>query len=439
MITLIGTPPNVIVAGFRDAQDGSSFRMFDFTPVGGAVAVAGVAFVSLVGWRLVPRREVRPGEGLSAIEDRLARLRIPPGSPAAGLSIGEIESAVEPRLPVAALERAGEQLLVPAAEEPLRAGDVLVVRAGPRQATELSARLGLEPLASPPAAALSGLGLVEAVVPPGSALAGSWVQELDLRRHLRVNLLEVSRAGLVLPGTLPSLRLVPGDVLLLQGRAEDMPPVLRAILRVPTAWPAPARDRRFHGTVAVLIFATAIALTAAGVLDVQVSFAGAALLMILSGALSAADASDAVEWPVIVLLGSMLTVGATFESSGEAGRIVDGITWAGGDLPAAALLALVLVVTMLLANALNTAAAAVLMAPIAINLALSTAASPDPFLMAVAIGASCAFLTPTGHQSNLLVLAPGGYRFSDYWRLGLPLQAVVLVLAVPLLLAVWPP
>jgi di/tricarboxylate transporter len=439
MTTMIGTPPNVIVAGFRDAETGEPFRMFDFAPAGAAAAIAGVAFISLAGWRLVPRRRPRRAEQLFAIDEAVARMRVPPGSRAVGMSVGELETSVEPPAVVAALVREGAQILVPGTSETIAAGDALVLAADSRQARELAASPGLEPAPFPPGRAGAGLGLVEAAVPAGSALAGAWVHELNLRRTFRVNLLGVSRGGRPAPGSLTTVRLVPGDVLLLQGRAEDMPPVLRAVLRTPSAWPAPPGQRRWRGALAATIFAAAILATASGLLDVQVSFAAAALLMVLAGVIGAADACEAVDWPIVVLLGSMLTVGAAFESSGAAGRMVDGITFAGGDLPAAALLVFVLAATMLLANALNTAAAAVLMAPIAIQLAASTGASIDPFLMAVAIGASCAFLTPTGHQSNLLVLAPGGYHFGDYWRLGLPLQAVVVVAALPVLLLVWPP
>jgi di/tricarboxylate transporter len=442
MTTLIGTPPNVIVAGFRNDEAGDPFRLFDFFPVGGAVAVAGVAFIALVGWRLVPRRqEAAGGQDLFGVEDFFSEVRVTAGSRADGMLIKDIGAASEAEIVVAGLVRPGGRIIVPSAFEAVHAGDILVVKADSEDLTDLVQRLDLELVGAPrePGAPNHGLGLVEAVILSGSLLAGRSAKDVGLRARYGVNLLAVARPGSRPRGRLASTRLAPGDVLLLQGQAEDLPAVLRSLSCVPIggAVAPPARGNRVP--LALAIFGAALVATGVGLVAAQVALVTAAVAMLVVRLIRIEDAYQAIDWPVIILLGAMIPVGTALETSGGAGRIVEGVDRVAGDLPPVALITIVLVATMLLSDVVNNAAAAVLMAPIGIQLALNSGSSVDPFLMAVAIGASCAFLTPIGHQSNTLVLVPGGYRFGDYWRMGLPLEVLIVAVAVPLLMVVWPP
>jgi len=160
--------------------------------------------------------------------------------------------------------------------------------------------------------------------------------------------------------------------------------------------------------------------------------------MILGNLLTPRDVYDAIDWPVVVLLGAMIPVGGALAATGGTALIADGILSLAGDFPPWAILTLVLVAAMTLSDVMNNAATAVVMAPIAAGIAQRMEVSADPFLMAVAIGASCAFLTPIGHQNNTLIMGPGGYEFGDYWRVGLPLEILVIAVAIPLLLIIWP-
>ncbi len=188
----------------------------------------------------------------------------------------------------------------------------------------------------------------------------------------------------------------------------------------------------------VLIFGSSLALAATGLLAIQVAFTAAALVMILVGLLSLREIYESVDWPVIVLLGAMIPVSQALETTGGAGLIAESILSLSGSAAPWITLTIVLVGTMFLSDLVNNAAAAVLMAPIAIGIANGMGASADPFLMSVAVGASCAFLTPIGHQSNTLVMGPGGYKFSDYWRMGLPLEIIIVLVGIPLIMLVWP-
>jgi di/tricarboxylate transporter len=279
---------------------------------------------------------------------------------------------------------------------------------------------------------------VEAVIAPGSRLDGRTVDSLRLSRRWGVTLLGLSRQGRQHQGRLRDFRLRTGDVLLLLGDRERLAQAMQAFDCLPLAGRGITVGRRGRPWLPVAIFAGAIALATLGLFPIYIALGLAALGMIAIGALPLRDIYDAVDWPVIVLLGALIPVGGAMETTGATGLITDAIAGATRGLPAFALVALLLVVTMTLSDVLNNAATAVVMAPIAASLADRLGASPDPFLMAVAVGASCAFLTPIGHQNNALIMGPGGYAFGDYWRMGLPLEILIVAVATPMILLVWP-
>ncbi len=445
LVTLVGTPPNIVIATFRADASGEAFAMFDFAPVGLGIAVAGLAFVSLVGWRLIPRREEAASEELFEISDYLFELRIPEGSPTDGKSIAELGTESNADFVVVAVERGERRIGLPSSFELLHAGDELVVEASSEALDALVAEAGLEAAGGRDgAAARLGDGdvvLAEAVIAPGSSLPGRTVVQADLRRRHHVNVLAVSRSGRQSRVRMRDTVLQVGDVLLFQANRHELPGTLEALNCLPLAereLSVGRRERR--ALLAVTIFGGALMTAAAlRLLPIQVAMAGAAAVMGLVGLVSPREVYESIDWRVIVLLGAMIPVGGALEETGLAAEAASVLVAVSGDLPLWTSVAAVLVISMFLSDIVNNTAAAVLMAPIALGVAGGLSASPDPFLMAVAVGASAAFLTPIGHQSNLLVMGPGGYRFGDYWRLGLPLEALITVVAVPLILLVWSP
>ncbi len=280
--------------------------------------------------------------------------------------------------------------------------------------------------------------VIEAVIAPNSIMQGRTARSINLRWRSEIVLLAVARQGRRLRARLGDIRFKAGDVLLLRGREEALMGAAAELGYLPLAERRLRLGEPRRIALSLGLFGGAILSAAFGLAPVQIAFSVAAVAMVLAGLLSLREVYESIEWPIIILLGAMIPVGQALETTGGAQRIAEWIIALHDVLPPAAVLAVVLIATMFLSDLVNNAAAAVLMAPIALGVAAGLEASPDPFLMSVAIGASCAFLTPIGHQANALVMGPGGYRFGDYWRLGLPLEIVVVVVAVPLLLWFWP-
>ena len=444
LITLIGTPPNIIIATFRAETGAAPFRMFDFTPVGLGVVVAGVLFIALVGWRLVPQRKgAASREELFEIGDYITEVTIPEGSKLVDKRLRDLASLTDAEVVVVGLVRDERRQHAPSNFVKLQAGDLLIVEADSDDLRELveaaglklsgSRKLGEEALGSN-----DQVGLMEAVVMSDSQMVRQTARSLNLRWRFGVNLLGVARQGTRLRGRLRNIRFQVGDVLLLQGPGETLSETLSTLGCLPLAERGLrlGRPRRIFWGVA--IFVAALATAAIGLLPVQVAFIGAAVAMLLANMLSLREAYESIDWSIIVLLGAMIPVGQALEVSGGAELIANGVLAASGQMPPVMTLVIILVGTMFLSDLVNNAAAAVLMAPIAISVAGGMGASADPFLMSVAIGASCAFLTPIGHQSNTLVMGPGGYQFGDYWRMGLLLEVIITGVSIPLIMLFWP-
>jgi di/tricarboxylate transporter len=441
LVTLIGTPPNILIATVRRELTGEPFAMFDFTPVGLPLAVVGLAFLA-IGWRLLPRGRVA-GSGDDQpfrIEDYVAELMLPEGSSTVGKSVASIEAATEEVFRVLAIERNGLRHYAPSRGWRLRANDRLVVEAEPRMIEKLIAQFGLK-LGSATGGGqpdVDKAAIVEAIVTPDSRLIGTTAATLGLRHGRRVNLLAVSRRD-----RRPNLRLdgivfQPGDVLMLQGEAETLSDTLASLGLLPLA----ARDiqigRKGSLWLPAASLAAASALTALGLLPPAMAFLGAVAALLLLGLLRPDEAYASVSWPVIVLLGAFIPVSDALRGTGGTELIAGWLAAATEGMSPLAALAVILLATMLVTPVLNNAATVLVMAPIAASYAQGLGLAIDPFLMAVTIGASSDFLTPIGHQSNTLVMTPGGYKFTDYPRLGLPLSLLVLVLGTALVAAVWP-
>ncbi len=445
LMTLIGTPPNIIIAMYRAEANETAFRMFDFLPVGGGVMLAGVLFIGFVGWRLTPMRDGGGSSGdLFRIEDYISELVVPEDSKIVGQSIYHLTSKLEEDVEatIVGLVRQEKHIPLPSWHQIIEAGDILVVEATPDDLKAMIDIVDLE-LAECKGDCKATLGsedisIIEAVITPESSMAGHTATSLSLRRTYKVNLLSIARQGERLKTRLGQTRLVIGDILLLQGSDDNLQKVIKTYRLLPLAERDLRLDQPKKVVPAVGIFVGAMALAALNILPVHVAFTAAALVMVLVGLISVSQIYQSVDWPIIVLLGAMFPLGEALERTGGAELIAGQLLLLSEQFPPIVTVAILLAGTMMLSNVINNAAAAVLMAPIAISLAHGMGVSVDPLLMAVAVGASCAFLTPVGHQSNALVMAPGGYRFGDYWRLGLPLSILSALVAVPLIALVWP-
>jgi di/tricarboxylate transporter len=443
LLTLIGTPPNIIIATFRAESVGDPFGMFDFTPVGLGVALSGFLFISLIGWRLVPvRKSPSSKERLFEIENYLTEVLIPEGARMAGKTLQDVREASKADFQVLGLLSGETRLASPSIFHPLMPGEILLVES---DADELKIflddtgfQLGEEKKVVEEALSSGDMGIVEAVVKTDSRLLGRTARSASLRWRYGVNLVGVARHGIQLQKRLGQVRFQAGDVLLLQGPREHLPEILNTMGCLPLAERGLRLGHPRRIILSVAIFGSAILAVAVGLLPVQIALVSAAVAMVMGGLMNLREVYTSIDWPVIILLGAMIPVGRALETTGGAGLIAESILSLSGGYPPIVSLAMLLVITMFLSDIVNNAAAAVLMAPIGLGIASFMNLSPDPFLMAVAIGASCAFLTPIGHQSNTLVMGPGGYQFGDYWRMGLPMELVIAVVSIPLIVIFWP-
>ncbi len=442
MVTLIGTPPNLIVSGFRAEATGEPFRMFDFAPVGGAVALAGLAFVALFGWRLLPRREALEKGAEKQMRSYVAELVLPEGSRTEGMTRSAIEAAAEKAdATLVAITRRGRRVYGPADHVTADLGDFLLFHAAPAALEELRVDLGLAYPdgrdADAPMIASAGQAMIEVVATRQSRLIGRTARQLRLGKDYDSVLLGIIRQGRTIRARLRDTLIEPGDILLMlvpEAQTEQVVEWLH-VLPLDGAEPVVKESRaRF----AIALFALAILAVSLGWISMPIALGLVLIGYVLGDVLSAEELYDHIDWPVIVLLAALIPLGLAMETTGASHLIAGLLADATGGLPPWVAVALLLVATMSISDVLNNNATAILAAPVGLSLAERTGTNPDTYLMAIAIGASCAFLTPIGHQNNTIVMGPGGYRFGDYWRMGLPLEIIVVVVSVPLLLVVWP-
>ena len=444
MITLIGTPPNIVISEFRNDALGAPYKMFDFAPVGAACTVAGLLFIVGIGWRLIPvaRRNLGTSRTLFDLEGYIAEVRVPEASPAVGQQVSDLESiAGDNDTEILGLVRRGQRLPGLARHVEIRAGDILVVNANPDGIDKLVGSLKLEYVRkAKEQKSITGedLSLSEVVVPEGSRTEGRSAMSLKLLSRHGITLLGVSRQGERFQDRVRKLEIQAGDILLLLGESDQLPETTAWMGCLPLAKRELQVTQRSKAGLAVGIFAIAILMASFGVLYLPIALACVVALMVLLKIVPLRQVYESVEWSVIVLLGSMIPIGAALDSTGGTELIASGIVNVTEGFPPVAVLVLLILVTMTLSDVMNNTATAVIAAPVALQIANRLNVSPDPFLMGVAVAASCAFLTPIGHKNNTLILGPGGYRFGDYWRMGLPLEILIVAVATPMIIWVWP-
>jgi di/tricarboxylate transporter len=446
IVTLVGTSPNILVSRVRQEITGEPFSMFDFAPVGVVLAVAGIAFLA-VGWRLLPkgRKGAASIEAAFNLEGYTTEAVVQPKTDTVGKTVGQLEKLSGQDVEVLMLVRKSGRRYAPNENMELRAGDVLLLEGEPEALERVVADAKLKLAAAgrqkskketdTPA---DDLGVMEAVVTEGSALAGSNAQQSKLYHKHGVTLLAVSRAGARLTSPLRSMRLRAGDVVVLRGGLSDMPEALGELGLLPLAERTQPLGNTRRSTMPIIVLAVAMLLVALGYLPIAIAFFGTAVVLLLIRSLTLKEAYAAVEWPILILIGALIPVSDALRSTGGTEIIANLLSRTGDYLNGYTALLLIMATAMAVTPFLNNAATVLVMGPIAAAFATKLGYRPEPFLMAVAIGAACDFLTPIGHQSNTLVMGPGGYRFGDYWRLGAPLSLLVLTIGVPLIALVWP-
>ena len=478
LVTLIGTPPNIIVSSIREQHLGQPFQMFDYTPVGLACAVSGVIFVTLIGWRLLPQstREREAGKELFELGMYFIELTVKEKSKAIGKTLSDLGHICdEHNVSIIAILRDGQRLPSYARFINVRAGDILLIETvadnldGFVNALELgygnektAARPDITPKAAnarhgiygealsaghandaageakEPAIKDNNLVLAELVVRPQANIEGRTAAGTRLHDQFGTWLLGLSRQGRRVTDRVRYMDLRAGDVLLLMGPAERIKKASDWMGTLPLA------ERGLHvsdsqkAMQAAALFAAAILLSAVGLMYLPVALAGVTVLYVLLNIVPLRQLYEAIEWPVVVMIGALIPIGTALKSTGGADFIANGlVTLAQGAEPWM-VLAMLMVVTIMLSDMLNNTATALIVAPIAFGIADQLGVNADPFLMGVAIASSSGFLTPIGHQNNTLIMGPGGYRFGDYWRMGLPLEILIISISIPLILVIWP-
>ncbi|MFA3918127.1 SLC13 family permease [Ruegeria hyattellae] len=442
MATLIGTPPNIIIASIREQAVGTPYHMFDFAPVGGLAALAGLAFVALIGWRLIPDRGAE-ADTATALADYIAELTIPEGSPQIGKRLAELyETADQSDVAIIGLIRDGKRLYGRAANTLLRTGDALVLEANPEALDEFRAALSLDFSDAQRqellAAAGDGLEVIEVVAPESARITGRSAQGIGLAWRQTTLLMGISRQGKPILHQVRKTEVEPGDILLLlcpRDRTADVTDWLGCLPLAERGLSVTANDKVW---LAIGLFAAAVLAASIGLIYLPVALGLVVVAYVLTRILPIAELYDHIEWPVVILLGSMIPLGAALETAGGTQLIANSLLQFTQGLPAWAILTVLMIVTMTLSDVLNNTATTIVAAPVGIQMASTLGVSPDPFLMAVAVAASAAFLTPIGHKNNTLILGPGGYRFGDYWRIGLPLEVLVVAVSIPAILVFWP-
>ncbi|MCP4076982.1 MAG: SLC13 family permease [Gammaproteobacteria bacterium] len=443
MVTLIGTPPNIVISQFRETALGEPYNMFDFAPVGLGAAFAGLVFVAVIGWRLVPseRSNQNAANELSNLEGYVVEVGVEENSTAIDKTIRELtDLAEENDVLILGLVRNGKRLAGRALRERIKNGDLLVLEAGPKAIESFASSVKLSYSRSEKhTGTLAGtLSMVETTVPVESRITGRCALDLRLLYRHGIMLLGVSREGKPFRDRVRKLVIQPGDVLLLMGEEEQIDEVISWLGVLPLAPRGLQVTQYDKAWLSISLFAAAILLASFGVIYLPIALAACVVLFILLKVISLTQAYESIQGSVLILLASLIPLGAALDKSGGTALIAEAIINITPGWPAVAILALLMVVTMTLSDILNNVATVLVAAPVAIHIAERLQVNPDAMLMGVAVAASCAFLSPIGHKNNTIIMGPGGYRFGDYWRMGLPLEILIIFISIPLILIFWP-
>lgn len=445
MVTLIGTPPNVIVASIREEKLGESFAMFDFAPVGALTALAGITFVTLIGWRLMPAR-VAEQDSSARLRDTsvyVAELSVPQDNDVIGMTVEELyDEAASQDADILGLVRDGKRRFGSARHTTIEADDILLLEATAEALEDFRSEHKLDYTDADRTNAIEGntdgLELLELVVPRDARIVGKTAQAIGLHWRHHTFVVGISRQGRQIRNHLRRVEIEAGDILLLLTPKDDARTVADWLGCLPLAERGLFVVRQDKVWMAIGFFAVAVLAATFGLVSLPIGLGCVVVAYLLTGVLPASDVYQKIEWPVVVLLGSLIPLGTALEDTGGTDLLATQLLQLSEGLPVWVVLLALMLVTMTLSDVLNNTATSLVAAPVAIEMALALDVSPDPFLMAVAVAASSAFLTPIGHKNNTLIMGAGGYRFRDYWRMGLPLEILVVAVSIPAILVFWP-
>lgn len=441
--TVIGTPPNLLISMYKEEITGSPFTMFDFTPVGLTIAFVGILFITFVGWRLVPIRQphAKAEDDKFPIHDYVSEIRIAEDSPIIGQTCHQLENLTEGDFSILGLIRGRKKRLSVPADEQLQAKDVLIIEASPGELHKLVEAGKLEivggDIIRPEALKGDDIAIMEAVVTPGSRSEGRSWQRMRIRSRLNINLLAIARSGRAFRDRLNHVNLNAGDVVLIQGKADTLQENVLNLGLVPLVERTLNVSFRRRMLLPLFIFFIAILTATLQLLPVAVAFTAAIIFMVIINIIPMRQVYKSIDWSIITLLAAMIPIGGALETSGATRIVSNAILSISGQEAPLLIITILLIVTMTLSDIMNNAATAVVMAPIAAGIAQTLHLPVDAFLMTIAVGASCSFLTPISHQNNTLVMGPGGYKFFDYLWLGIPIEIIVVILGVPLIYWFW--
>lgn len=474
MITMIGTPPNIIIANIRKEQQEliisqalldsaspaaayvklqnislesfqpSAFGLFDFTPVGSVISIIGVLFIALLGWKLIPKdsKGTSKKRSMFSIDQYVTEIRVPEDCSLIGVNAGDVNKLTGDKLTLIRKinNKGAVEYLDP--NHVLQAGNQFLVMSDPVDLKiamdEFKFRLTSEMRHRIDSLMEDDTTFIEVVVTPESPLLDRTRSYFRRKTSNCLTLISVARHNSPIHKRLGNVKFRIGDVLLIQGREEELNNNVKTLELLPLE----KRDIDIGVfskiSFSVLVFIAAILISMFGIFPATISFVGAILIYIFSGILPVRELYKSIDWPIIILLGSMIPISDALQSTGTTSIIANLMVNFTQGLPIWMILSLVMIITMCLSDIINNAATALIMAPISVGIAVSMGVNMDPFLMSVAVGASCAFLTPIGHQCNALILGPGGYGFGDYWRMGLPLEILIVILGTPAIIYFWP-
>ena len=470
MITMIGTPPNIIISSLRQEQqelilsqlqhnpkindyvikhfgtnfEPSPFKLFDFTPVGGIIAILGVLFIALFGWRMIPRNPQKKtiSQSLFSIDKYVTEISIAENSKLIGLSVHEANKITGDKLTIFKKINKKNKAENVDLNFIINESDAFLVMSDPSDLKDImdeyKLTLSKEIQDRIQLLKIENSTFMEVVISPDSPLIGKTRTYLRRRSSNRVTLMAVARQNKPIHKRLGNITFCLGDVLLIQSDEDSLSNIITTLELLPLA----KRDINVgsisKATFSTIIFLGAIGLSIFNIFPTTISFILAILIYIFSGLLPLKNIYKSIDWPVIVLLGSMIPLSDALQNTGTTDLIANQVIYLIQGMPPWFIIGLIMTITMCLSDIINNAATALIMGPISVSIAVSLGFSIDPFLMSVAVGASCAFLTPIGHQCNALILGPGGYRFGDYWKLGLPLEIIIVILGTPLIIYFWP-
>jgi di/tricarboxylate transporter len=440
MVTMIGTAPNVVIAQYRGDALGTPYSMFDFSLVGGVVAISGIIFIALFGWRLVPQAE-NNSETLKDIREYIANLEVDENSEVNNKYIYDLIDVIQDSdVCIIGIIRDGKQITHNLRYERLTPKDVLIVEGEADAIDQFGNKTNTAHVSMDEAdtSNLESPQLSEVVVPINSNAIGKTAISMGLLARYGISLLGISRAGKKIISSVGTTKIFAGDILLLHGDQDQLSFAIDTVGFLSLADREIEIPQRKKAWMAIAAFVIAIVLATFDFVYLPIALSAVIVFYIAMGIVPAQQVYQSISWPIIILLGSMIPIGNALTATGGSETIANLIiNWTDGLSPVV-ILAILLIVTMTLSDVLNNVATVLIAAPISIDLAQKLSVNPDAFLMAVAVGASCAFLTPIGHQNNTLIMGPGGYKFSDYWRLGLPLEIIVAIVGVPSILYFWP-